>query len=110
MLPAWRVAEIRRMLARGELSQRKIAEQTGVSRGTVGAIALGRRPDYEDRRQAARGDFEPPSGPLHRCPGCGGMVLMPCLLCRVRALRDGGGSTPGLFPVRFDRREGVDRS
>jgi len=110
MVPAWRVAEIRRMLAQGEFSQRKIAEQTGVSRGTIGAIALGRRPDYDDRRQAVRGDFAAPAGPLRRCPGCGGMVLMPCLLCRVRALRDGGGSTPGLFPVRFDRREGADRS
>lgn len=85
MVPAWRVAEIRRMLAQGE-SQRKIAERTGVSRGTVGAIALGRRPDYEDRRKARRGDFAPPAGPPRRCPGCGGMVLMPCLLCHVRAL------------------------
>ena len=87
MLHAWRVAEIRRMLAQGELSQRKIAEQTGVSRGTVGAIALGRRPEYQDRRQDAGGDFEPPGGPLRRCPGCGGMVLMPCLLCHVRGLK-----------------------
>jgi len=94
MVPAWRVAEIRRMLAQGEFSQRKIAEQTGVSRGTIGAIALGRRPDYDDRRQAVRGDFAAPAGPLRRCPGCGGMVLMPCLLCHVRALRVGGKRHP----------------
>jgi len=109
MVPAWRVAEIRRLLAEGE-SQRKIAAQIGVSRGTVGAIALGRRPDREDRRQTVPGDAAVPHGPPRRCPGCGGMVLMPCLLCRVRALRDGGGSKPGLFPVRFDPREGADRS
>jgi len=89
MLPVWRVADIRRMLAQGELSHRKIAEQTGVSRGTVGAIALGRRPDRDDRRQTFPGDAAAPHGPPRRCPGCGGMVLMPCLLCHVRALRVG---------------------
>jgi hypothetical protein len=92
MIPAWRVAAIRHMLAEGDLSQRRIAERTGVSRGTVGAIALGRRPDHEDRRQARCGgfstadDFSSPSRPPERCPECGGMVQMPCLACRVRGL------------------------
>jgi hypothetical protein len=92
MIPVWRVAEIRRMLAGGEISQRKIARQTGVSRGTVDAIALGKRPDYEDRRPArcgdfsTAGDFPPPSRAPQRCPGCGGMVQMPCLACHVRRL------------------------
>jgi hypothetical protein len=74
------------MLAEGELSQRKIAQRTGVSRGTVGAIALEKRPDYEDRRQTVRGDFPPLSGAPQRCPACGGMVQMPCLACHVRRL------------------------
>jgi len=87
MIPNWRVAEIRGMLLEGKLSQRRIAERAGVSRGTVSAIALGKRPDREDRRQAVPGDFVPPSGPLRRCPGCGGMVQMPCLLCHVRRLK-----------------------
>jgi hypothetical protein len=93
MIATWRVTAIRRMLADGESSQRKIARQTGVSRGTVGAIALGRRPDYEDRRQTDCGGFAPagespwPSRPPRRCPACGGMVQMPCLACHVRRLR-----------------------
>jgi hypothetical protein len=93
MIPVWRVAAIRGLLVEGELSQRKIAERVGVSRGTVAAIALGRRPDYADRRQAGcgsfspAGEFVPPSGPAQRCPGCGGMVQMPCLVCRVRRLQ-----------------------
>jgi hypothetical protein len=88
MIPDWRIAAIRHMLVEGKLSQRKIAQQTGVSRGTVGAIALGRRPDYEDRRQTTAGGFPSSSGPAQRCPGCGGMVQMPCLLCRVRRLQE----------------------
>ena len=43
MLPLATVQEIRRLLDEGQLSQRKIAAQLGVSRGTVGAIASGRR-------------------------------------------------------------------
>ena len=46
------VDEIRRLLQEGCLSQRKIAAQIGVSRGTVNAIALGRRAEPLDRRQA----------------------------------------------------------
>ena len=87
MIPSWRVAEVRRMLAGGRLSQRKIAEQTGISRETVRAIALGRRPDRENR-PSPRDDHEPFPGPVRRCPGCGGMVQLPCLLCRVRGLRE----------------------
>lgn len=75
------VDDVRRLLGEGRLSQRKIAARTGVSRGTVGAIAAGRRPDYAARRLE---QFDSPSGPPVRCPGCGGRVRMPCLLCRLR--------------------------
>jgi hypothetical protein len=81
------VGEVRRLLAEGHLSQRKIARWTGVSRGTVNAIARGERPDYEARRHRQDDDFTLPSGPARRCPGCGGMVQMPCLLCRIRGLK-----------------------
>ncbi|NLF06403.1 MAG: winged helix-turn-helix domain-containing protein, partial [Pirellulaceae bacterium] len=33
------IDEVRRLLREGRLSQRKIAERTGVSRGTVNAVA-----------------------------------------------------------------------
>ena len=81
------VEEIRALLAEGELSQRKIAQRVGVSRGTVNAIARGKRRDQAIRRRGCGTDFAVPSGPLRRCPGCGGKVYMPCLLCLVRAIK-----------------------
>lgn len=81
------VAEVRRLLAEGRLSQRTIARRTGVSRGTVGAIATGRRPDYDARRRAAGSDYTPPAGKPVRCPGCGALVQMPCLACQLRQRR-----------------------
>lgn len=79
------VHKIRLLLGEGTLSQRKIASRLGISRGTVNSIALGKRPDripdHEDD------DFVPPSGLPQRCPTCGALVQMPCLACRVRALK-----------------------
>jgi hypothetical protein len=85
MIAACVVKEIQDMLRAGTLSQRKIARRMGVSRGTVTAIALGRRCDRPARKRTEEFDF--PSGPPLRCPGCGGLVQMPCLLCRLRAMR-----------------------
>ena len=80
------VAEIRRLLGEGRLSQRAIARHLGVSRGIVHAIANGKR-----RERVAPGRLPPrllvDEGPWERCPGCGGIVQMPCLLCRMRAMR-----------------------
>jgi hypothetical protein len=81
------VDEIQRLLDQGELSQRKIALRLGVSRGTVNAIALGKRPDYRARQPSREGEFPSPCGPAARCPSCGAMVYMPCLACRVRAMK-----------------------
>ena len=80
------VSEIRDLLLSGGLSQRKIAQRLGVSRGSVCAIAGGKRPDYAHRRRPDNA-FAPPSGMPVRCPGCGGMVQTPCLLCHVRAIK-----------------------
>jgi DNA-binding XRE family transcriptional regulator len=80
------VHEIRRLLAQGNYSQRKIARITGVSRGTVGAIASGKRRDYGLRVKDPEMELEEPGGPPRRCPGCGGLVSMPCRLCHVRKL------------------------
>jgi transcriptional regulator with XRE-family HTH domain len=78
--------EVARLLAEGRLSQRQIARATGISRGTVGSIAQGKRP----RRRPVESFLDPtrPLGPPQRCRGCGGYVYLPCLLCRVRALKD----------------------
>lgn len=81
------VERIGSLLAAGRMSQREIARFLRISRGTVVAIAHGRRPDYSARSAAAlrQGDAVP--GPVERCPGCGAMVRMPCLACRLRASR-----------------------
>jgi transcriptional regulator with XRE-family HTH domain len=86
MLATKTVAEIRRLLAERTHSQREIARLTGVSRGSVGAVALGRRRDG-DERLAARDEVIEPLGPPVRCPGCGGLVYLPCVLCRARSYR-----------------------
>jgi len=81
------VERVRELLREANLSQRQIARQLGVSRGTVNAIARGKRPDYEARRRHRPGGIVPPSGPYVRCPTCGARVQMPCLACQIRALR-----------------------
>jgi len=78
------VAEIRRMLIEGIVSQREMAKRTGVSRGTIGAVASGQRPDYDAARKPNEDSWETSSDPPERCATCGGMVYMPCLLCRLR--------------------------
>ncbi len=82
MLAAKTVAEIQRLLDGKTLSQRRIAALLGVSRGSVAAIASGKRRAV----LAEECDDVPPehSGPPARCAGCGGLVYMPCLLCRLR--------------------------
>src|ERR1700731_3679163 len=85
MLAESLVAHVAELLADGRISQRKIARLTGVSRGTVGAIARGRRP-LDLRPKGPDEVFSRPLAPPIRCRGCGGKVYMPCLLCRVRAL------------------------
>lgn len=82
------VEEIGRLLAEGKLSQRKIAARLGVSRGTVGAIASGRRSLYG--KEPHTDDPEPTlfqSAP-ERCHHCGYVVHMPCLICRTRRYRE----------------------
>ncbi len=78
------IDEVRRMLREEFLSQRKIATVLGVSRWTVNAVALGRRPEHRDHSSRDENGFTPPSGRHVRCPGCGGLVQMPCLLCYIR--------------------------
>lgn len=87
MIASTVIDEVRRLLNERKLSQRMIARRVGVSRGTVNAIWLGKRPE----RASPQADEEAPqfdAAPPQRCPGCGGMVQMPCLLCRIRELRE----------------------
>ncbi len=79
------IEEIQRLLAEGNLSRRKIAKVMRVSRGTVAAVASGRRLP-RDLPPPPKRQFKLPRGPVRRCPECGGMVMLPCLACRIRKL------------------------
>jgi len=87
MLPLALVEEIRRLLDEGQLSHRKIAAKLDISRGTVGAIASGRRGIYG--REPAADDLSLACQDLapQRCRSCGAMVYKPCVLCNARAYR-----------------------
>jgi hypothetical protein len=85
MLSPAKVEEVRRLLARGNVSQREIARELDISRGSVNAIASGRRPDYPVK-ELDEDDIRCWLPPV-RCSGCGGMVYAPCRLCRVRAAK-----------------------
>jgi hypothetical protein len=83
MVTPAKVAEVRQLLAQGNISQRQIARQLRISRGTVGAIASGKRPDYSVKLPELPQCLLPPV----RCPGCGGYVHPPCRACRIRNIR-----------------------
>ncbi len=86
MLAPKTVDEVHRLLSEGKLSQRAIARRLGISRGTVCAMATGRRGNCESLARAnGGGNSSKPADPSERCPGCGAMVYMPCRLCRARA-------------------------
>lgn len=78
------VFAVRRLLLETKLSWREIARRSGVSRGSVRAIASGRRSEDATHLPAVEVDWEGPAGPPVRCPGCGGLVFMPCVFCATR--------------------------
>ncbi|MDZ4656243.1 MAG: hypothetical protein SH868_01555 [Bythopirellula sp.] len=84
MLPLKLIQEVRRLVEAGELSQRQIAIQVGVSRGVVSAIASGKRGLYGRESDSLNEETNYNRLPPHRCPGCGARVSMPCVLCRAR--------------------------
>jgi hypothetical protein len=88
MLAVDKVNHVRRLLASGQVSHRNIAALAGVSRATVHAIAHGKRRDYEPQPATDDADSLQPQGPAVRCAGCGGMVYLPCRLCRLRAKQE----------------------
>jgi hypothetical protein len=77
------IYRIEHLLAEKRWSQRKIARMANVSRGTVAAVASGRRRAH---RVPPVNREDESIGPVQRCPGCGGMASMPCRLCRSREL------------------------
>jgi hypothetical protein len=75
------VREVEARLAQG-MPQRQIARELGVSRSTVQQILSGEWTGFREQ--------EPLPEPIddgaitERCPGCGGMVYMPCRACQLR--------------------------
>ena len=102
MIAIQAVDRIRELLIEGKLSQRQIARKMGISRGTVSAIASGKRPNYtaRTRRLPESAKFV---GPLERCPGCGGMVYMPCRLCLAESIARRQPRRPPLESLRLER-------
>lgn len=84
------VEQVKHLLSDGSLSQRKIAKMTGVSRGTIGAIASGKRRDIRPPRKPWYEEPDEPLGPPRRCSGCGAIVQPPCRACRLRELLAAG--------------------
>lgn len=89
MLPTALIHEIDRLLKQGELSHRKIAARLGVSRGTVSAIAAGRRGLYGKDTPDENSHAHSPSSPPTRCPRCGYRIHPPCLICEARHHKNG---------------------
>jgi hypothetical protein len=107
MIAPERVQQVRQLLAEGKHSQRAIARIIGISRGTVGAIASGKRRDARPRRDTCKVDeFSQPTGPPERCPGCGAMVYMPCRLCRTRAAKS-SSSRPSILSATVPIEEPI---
>lgn len=102
MLAPWVVQRVKQLLAEGRHSQRQIAQITGVSRGTVHALATGKRRDPPEAKPGGSHADEPPPGAVQRCNGCGALVQTPCLLCRVRRL-----VAEGRLPRPKNASEGV---
>ena len=86
MLALGLVNEIKRLLEPKDLSQRQIAKRLGISRGAVGDVAKGRRRTAAINMDEELTAFSDESV-LGRCPGCGGKVYMPCLLCQTRSFQ-----------------------
>jgi len=91
MLKSQIVLKILFLLKEKKFSQRKIAKMVGVSRGTVSAIALGKRKLTRYLSAQEGNKVVSPQGPPRRCPGCGAKTKMPCLACQLREKKEDGG-------------------
>lgn len=77
-ISASQAAEVGVLLDEGQHSHRAIAKLTGVSRGSVQAIAVGRRPRTQTPQPDRLEEFT---------ADCGGTRCGTCVFCRARAAR-----------------------
>jgi hypothetical protein len=99
------VMEIDRLLKEGYLSQREIAKKLHVSRGTVGAIANGRRPLIGKDPRDGRGRTQKDRGRAQRCPKCGHHVFLPCQICLANEFVSSQEDQPSPLARQRARRE-----
>jgi hypothetical protein len=92
------VEEVERLLLEGKLSHRQIAARLRVSRGSVSAIASGRRGIFGKSDATSPQDAAIGQQPAERCPRCGFQVYMPCLVCRAREYRAAAGQGRASLP------------
>lgn len=78
--------EVARLLAAGR-PQREIAARLKVSRGTISAIASGKRGLHGRKATAGEACDEGSDNRPSRCPGCGALACLPCVYCRAMAYR-----------------------
>ena len=98
MLPLATIQEVRQLLQKQKMSHRKIANKLKISRGTVGAIASGRRGIFGSEPDADGIMLCCWDSPPERCRGCGATVYKPCVLCSARAYKARKNLLPG-FPM-----------
>ena len=78
------ISRIYELLQCKKMSQRQIAKQLNVSRGTVQSVANGKR---KAKNADANGkipfSWGIPSGKPQRCRRCGTLAKLPCLACQL---------------------------
>ena len=107
MLSSEQIREIRRLLAKGK-SYRNIARVSGASRWTIAKIAAGAEKKHEASMLVR--ELRPPTGPVARCPTCGGRVYTPCLVCGIRRLKLTARLTASRTTAKPERRLETQRA
>jgi hypothetical protein len=97
MLKLHQVSEVQALITQG-LSQRQIAKQLGVSRGSVCTIGAGKWTPRTKKEPVDR-----PLLPPIRCPTCRAHVHPPCIACSVRKSL-GVQADSGYTPQKFQQR------
>lgn len=96
MLSVEKIEQIERLGRNAALSLRAIAKKVGVSAETVNRVlarVITSTSRAERRKKLVKRTAELPrrSRTYHHCPGCGGTVQMPCLLCELKAMGESEG-------------------
>ena len=94
------VQEVQRLLRLECYSHKEIGKMLGISRNTVGSVALGKH-----RNCNAEEEENTSVGPPRICPICGWNVLMPCVVCRTREYMS---DHPLVFKKEVDAELSVD--